>query len=517
MTLKELLEKYAAGERDFGGIMLSEANLSRINLSGANLSQAILSIANLSGANLSGANLSYAKMNVTRLSGANLVRANLEGAILNVANMIRANLSGANLKDAALIRAEMIRANLSNAKLTGANLNAADLRESTLRQVDLTGANLNEADLRGSSLIAAILLNANLIGTDFSKADLTGADLSHAELRHARLHRANLSGASLRGANLRWADLSGANLRWADLSEAKLSGANLIGADLSCANLLNTSFVHADLTQTNLIRADWEGADLSGAILTGAKLYGVARFNLTTEGMSCDWLDLSPNGDHSQIARFNSENFEKFFNQTPPMVQLVVDTPISSDAHRVLAGIYHQLSQQYPEMSQPPSIDVGYRRTVLTFRVDSDELLLPTAYVAVLPFQDAAETQKTLVNLVRSLQSSSPDLSGVKAANQAAKLSVATIQSLRKVSGLTCPEMEGHSELEFFQAPTQTMVANSSDLGLTIYSNPMFGKRFFNAAELGIPLSALSSQRAQVVLPSAEEILRFIQGFYSFD
>ncbi|NMG57550.1 hypothetical protein E1H12_03180 [Geitlerinema sp. P-1104] len=517
MTLKELLEQYAAGERDFGGIMLSEANLSRINLSGANLSQAILSIANLSGANLSGTNLSYAKMNVTRLSGSNLVRANLQGAILNVANMIRANLSGANLQDAALIRAEMIRANLSEAKLNGANLNAADLRESNLRQVDLTGANLSEADLRGSSLIAAILLNANLIGTDLSKADLTGADLSNAELRHARLHRANLSGASLRGANLRWADLSGANLRWADLSEAKLSGANLIGADLSCANLLNTSFVHADLTQTNLIRADWEGADLSGAILTGAKLYGVARFNLTTEGMSCDWLDLSPNGDHSQIARFDSENFEKFFNQTPPVVQLVVDMPISSDAHRVLADIYHQLSQQYPEMNQPPSIDVGYRRTILTFRVDSDELLLPTAYVAVLPFQDAGATQKTLVNLVRSLQSSSPDLSGVKAANQAAKLSVATIQRLRKVSGLSCPQVEGYSELEFFQAPTQTTVANSSDLGLTIYSNPMFGKRFFNVAELGIPLSALSSQRAQVVLPSSREILEFIQGFYSFD
>jgi hypothetical protein len=52
---------------------------------------------------------------------------------------------------------------------------------------------------------------------------------------------------------------------------------------------------------------------------------------------------------------------------------------------------------------------------------------------------------------------------------------------------------------------------------LTVYSNPMFGKRFFNAAELGIPLSALSSHRAQVVLPSSAEILDFIQGFYSFD
>lgn len=517
MTRKDLLERYAAGERDFGGIVLSEANLSRINLSDANLSQAVLSIANLSGANLSGANLSFAKMNVTRLSGANLVRANLQGTILNVANTIRANLSGADLRDAALIRAEMIRANLTSARLSQANLNAADLRESTLRQADLTGANLSETDLRGCSAVAAIFLNANLTNADFSKAELSGADMSHCELRHARLHRANLSGASLRGANLRWADLSGANLRWADLSGAKLSGANLIGADLTSANLLNTSFVHADLTQANLIRADLEGADLSGAILTGAKLYGVARFNLATEGLSCDWLDMSPNGDHSKIARFTPDKFERFFNQTPPIVQIVIDRPIDSRANLALARVYHALAEQYADMGPPPSVEVGYRRTTLTFRVESDELLFPTAYVVALPFADAENTQKTIANLVRSIQASSPELLGVKAANQAAKLSVATIQQLRKVSTLTCPPPGGEDDLEFFKAPTQTSVANSSDLMLTLYSNPMFGKRFSNVAELGIPLSALSSQRAQVVLPSAREILDFVQGFYSFD
>ncbi|MBP0001792.1 MAG: pentapeptide repeat-containing protein [Cyanobacteria bacterium SID2] len=518
MTLKELLERYASGERDFGAIELSEANLSRVDLREANLSHAILSIANLSGANLGSANLSYAKMNVTRLSGANLVRANLRGTILNVANMIRANLSHADLVEAALIRAEMIRANLSHATLTGANLNGADLRESTLRQADLSGANLSETDLRGSSLVAAILTNANLIGTDFSKADLSGADLSNCELRHARLHRANLSGASLRGANLRWADLSGANLRWADLSGAKLSGANLIGADLSCANLLNASFVHADLTQANLIRADWEGADLSGAILTGAKLYGVARFNLTTEGMSCDWLDISPNGDHSKIVRFTSDNFEKFFNQTPPTVQIVVDMPIDSAAFRVLADLYDRIAEQYPEMGQPPSIDVGYRRTTLTFRTDSDEILFPTAYVAILPFQDAENTQKTVLNLIRFIQSQSQELLGVKAANQVAKLSVAITQRLRKVSSIECLSLsqDEHTQLEFFKAPTQTSIANSSNRELTLYSNATFGKRF-DASEAGVPLSALAPQRTQLVLPSPQELLSFIQGFYSFD
>ena len=51
MDIKKLLSQYAAGERDFRGVILHQAKLSRINLS----------CANLSGVDLSGADLSRAK------------------------------------------------------------------------------------------------------------------------------------------------------------------------------------------------------------------------------------------------------------------------------------------------------------------------------------------------------------------------------------------------------------------------------------------------------------------------
>ncbi len=66
------------------------ADLSVANLSGADLSGAVLSKANLSGADLSWANL----------SGAVLSKANLSGADLSWANLSGANLSGANLSEA---------------------------------------------------------------------------------------------------------------------------------------------------------------------------------------------------------------------------------------------------------------------------------------------------------------------------------------------------------------------------------------------------------------------------------
>ena len=533
MNAEELLKKYGAGTREFIAADLREANLSGVNLSQANLSQANLSVSNLSGANLSEADLSRAKLNVARLSGANLSKANLSGANLNVANLIRADLSGANLTQAALVRAELVLADLSGVNFSRANLSEANLREAKLRQANLMRANLSAADLRGASLTGATLEQANLQGADLSKADLSGANLSGAELRQANLNQANLSGADLSGANLRWADLSGAKLHGADLSGAKLSGADLSRADLSNTNLMNTSLVYADLSQVNLIRADWVGADLTGATLTGAKVHAVSRFGIKTEGITCDWIDLSPTGDQSQIHRFAAEEHKKFFKSTPPTVQIIIDAPLEPASHLAIAAAYYQMAQQCPTLSYPPSIEVGRRRTTLTFGLNGDEQLFAIAYVAILPFQDAKTVQQQIMGLLHMVRSQGTQELSVKELERLEQLSTALAQISQQVAKirLSPPPIQARpansekstpqksvqvKETSFFAAPTQTILTNSSDRTLTVYYHSMFGKRFMSPssfAKAGLD----SAAPAKPMLLPVSLVIDFVRGFYYLD
>ena len=200
---------------------------------------------------------------IVDLTEADLSRANLSGVMLNQAILSGIDLSGANLNGAKLIEADLSGANLNGAKLRG-----TDLSEAILRGTDLIGAILNEAilsraNLRGAKLIGAKLIGANLYTTNYlqecnlSGANLSGIYLEKANLRGAKLSRANLSRANLKGADLSEANLSRANLKRADLSEANLSGANLEGANLSGSNLKG---------------ANLKGANRSGALVTAEQL-----------------------------------------------------------------------------------------------------------------------------------------------------------------------------------------------------------------------------------------------------
>ena len=93
-----------------------------VNLSGADLSEALLYGASLSKADLRGADL----------RGAELEGANLEGASLERASLYKANLNGANLRDASLSEALVNEANLSEANLEGANLEGANFTKEQL-------------------------------------------------------------------------------------------------------------------------------------------------------------------------------------------------------------------------------------------------------------------------------------------------------------------------------------------------------------------------------------------------
>ncbi|MGB3532894.1 MAG: pentapeptide repeat-containing protein [Microcoleaceae cyanobacterium] len=487
MQAEELLSNYRSGVRDFSAILLCEANLSRANLSQANLSQAILSITNLSGANLSGVDLSHAKLNVSKLSGADLSKANLSSAILNVANLIRAHLNGANLNDASLIRAELVRADLDDAVMTGANLSEADLREATLRRVNLCQGNLNGANLRGAILTECNLSQANLHGADLSRADLRGANLANAELRQVNLAQANLSGANLRGANLRWVDLNGAILAGADLEQAKLSGANLHGAELRHANLQNAILIHADLTGANLINADWTGADLTGALLTGAKLHNVSRFDLKAEEVTCDWVDLSPNGDGTKISHLGAEQARRFFNATAPTLEIQIDIPLDANAHCALANTYRYIMRHFPIVSVCPSIQVDTRRTLLSFRIEEDENLFVAAYVCILPFKDAASVQTTIDKLLRMLTPDNCHQLNVQLSHQIVNLGVRITQQIRQFASFALtPLVEAELEVEkgFFHSPTRVILKNAEDQSLTLYRHALFGRRYIDVPEL---------------------------------
>ncbi|XDE64141.1 pentapeptide repeat-containing protein [Arthrospira platensis BEA 1257B] len=472
LKVYEIVKKYRDGERDFEDINLNEINLSRINLVGANLSGASLSVANLSASDLREVNLSRANLNVARLSNANLTKAILNQATINVANLARVDLTEAQLINSLLIRAELIRAKLTKANFTQANLNGADLRETKLQQTNFNGANLSGANLRGASGALTKFTKTDLRGADLVKVNLPKADFSNAELRQANLTYANLSNADFSGANMRWIDLQGADLSGANLTEANLSGANLSGANLSSAVLVKASLVHADLSQANLIRANWSGADLSGATLTGAKLYQVSRFNLKADEITCEWVDLSANGDHSQVYHFDRESLRKFFNQTRPIVEILVNSSLDQDANMALANIYHKIAQEFPVMERPPSLEVGDRTTKITFIANQEQELFAIGCLAILPFDDAPQTQKNIVNLLRQIQDSGLTKERRSQLLSAMSKVIAKVNEMKKIARTIRSEFNP----PFFSKPTRTQLTNGDQKMIMVHENSQISK-----------------------------------------
>jgi hypothetical protein len=122
--------------------------------------------AELSGVQLRGADLSGAQLN-----NAALASADLNGAKMNNADLSGADLGGANLRDAKLRRVHLIGADLGGAYLTGTDLTGANLAGAILRGADLKGANLASANLSRTYMDSADLADADLTGATFEPRD----------------------------------------------------------------------------------------------------------------------------------------------------------------------------------------------------------------------------------------------------------------------------------------------------------------------------------------------------------
>ncbi|MCL1470764.1 pentapeptide repeat-containing protein [Argonema antarcticum] len=213
--------------------------LDKIDLSGINFRETILTGASFQGSRFIGAGednrLGTFDDALADLSGAELKQANLTGAILNHISMQNASLILATLNQADLFQANLKGANLSSAKLIAASLQQAVLENASLTGADLTEANLSQANLYGASLTRVSAVGTQLQLANLTQSDWRDADLSGANLTRAVLKNANLSSTRLKGTNFSSAQLQNVNLRNADLSMADFRGANLEGADFQGA------------------------------------------------------------------------------------------------------------------------------------------------------------------------------------------------------------------------------------------------------------------------------------------
>jgi hypothetical protein len=104
-----------------------------------------------------------------------LSRTDLSDADLTRVDFSRTNLSNTDLTGADLAKANLRNADLCHAKLGSANLFSADLSNADLSNADFTYADLNHANLSNANLAEAFLISANLTSACLENTDLSGA------------------------------------------------------------------------------------------------------------------------------------------------------------------------------------------------------------------------------------------------------------------------------------------------------------------------------------------------------
>lgn len=149
--------------------------------------------ADLHGAILSDDDLSNVDLWGADLSGTVLIGANLSGAIFGLRSQ-NGQISKAPPGSWVLAPPQIVSVEIRDEN--------GNVTSSSSSQTDLQHSNISDADLRGSDLSYSRLDYSTLINSDLSNADLTGASLNHAYLVGTKLDHANLSNVDLYGAIL---------------------------------------------------------------------------------------------------------------------------------------------------------------------------------------------------------------------------------------------------------------------------------------------------------------------------
>jgi uncharacterized protein YjbI with pentapeptide repeats len=158
-----------------------------------------------------------------------LFPADFSGADLSHLNLGGAELAGANFRGANLNYTSLIASLLTQVNFEGANLSQASLSDATLRRANLANTVLTGAVFSGATLCTSNLSGARGERISFRRADLSNADLSEADFPWADFAKANLTATNLTGAKLDRAKLEAVLMVETDLTRTTLDGCRVFG------------------------------------------------------------------------------------------------------------------------------------------------------------------------------------------------------------------------------------------------------------------------------------------------
>ncbi|MCY2958840.1 MAG: pentapeptide repeat-containing protein [Planctomycetota bacterium] len=186
-----------AGSLDLTGLSVSKKNLRGVNLDDAVLARAALIQCDLTGATFRRALLDRSDLSKAKLQGATFSRESR----LRYACLSEVQAQGANFEAADLTRADLTKANLSDARLSytvlvDATLSGAVLDRAELFKAYMLGATIEDTSFKNAQLQEAMLRQAKGMNPDFSGANLTNADALRAILHGDKL---SFAGAYVKG------------------------------------------------------------------------------------------------------------------------------------------------------------------------------------------------------------------------------------------------------------------------------------------------------------------------------
>ena len=296
--------------------VISNKDLTKIDLKNANFEGAVIKNTDFSGANLEGANFRFSDIDKTNFENTNMKNIDLSRSVVTNSNLKDADMKGGNAFGSILINVGLENTIMTNMDLKVAKILGSFFEKTDLTNSDLSLAKLESCNLKNSHLHNLIIHHTYFLGCDFTDVDMSVMNFQSgnklagsifknttfpkelhdvdftakfssnerapgAKLNDVDFHKTNIKDVifsdhlivNLKEMELQdfrknyGVDATNANFSSLNLSDKNLSLITFISVNFSSSNLSNTDLRYSDLTNANLEGANLEGANLEGANL----------------------------------------------------------------------------------------------------------------------------------------------------------------------------------------------------------------------------------------------------------
>jgi uncharacterized protein YjbI with pentapeptide repeats len=224
------------------------------------------------------------QINLSRINDSTIISSNIYNSEITRSNITGSNVINSTVIDSTILNSSIIRSMISGSNITRSNITDSTVINSTITDSTVTGSNITRSNITDSTVINSTITDSTVTGSNITRSNITDSTVINSTIIDSIIINSTIIRSQIINSTIINSTIIDSTVTNSSVINSFVNVSNITGSTIINSSIINMTIINSTIVNSNLSNANVTNANITDNIICN----GTITFNGTTYDADAD-------------------------------------------------------------------------------------------------------------------------------------------------------------------------------------------------------------------------------------